>query len=188
MIIGLCDIPSEGLTLSGDEAPASLGFSEGELVFSEPIHLEIRLLKYGEKEVLISGSLSSKLTLECSRCLEAFSEGVCAHVSANYTPEPVKETQQELELFNQDLESYFYQGQALSIDDLVKTHIHLAIPMYPLCHKDCQGLCTHCGVNLNQAECTHPTDKEMCRELSLSALIHHQSPFFDRSHRAKSKA
>ena len=41
----------------------------------------------------------------------------------------------------------------LDVDELVFTEVYLSLPSKFLCRKDCKGLCTKCGKNLNDGEC-----------------------------------
>jgi uncharacterized protein len=36
---------------------------------------------------------------------------------------------------------------------LIRELVWLAIPMKHLCDPECRGLCSHCGVNLNDGQC-----------------------------------
>ena len=42
----------------------------------------------------------------------------------------------------------------LELDDLVMADIFLELPSKFLCRKDCKGLCSICGKNLNEGECS----------------------------------
>lgn len=41
----------------------------------------------------------------------------------------------------------------LDVDELVYTEVILSLPTKHLCCKDCKGICSVCGKNLNQGEC-----------------------------------
>lgn len=43
--------------------------------------------------------------------------------------------------------------ERLDLTESVRECIILALPSYPVCKEDCQGLCPHCGQNLNEAPC-----------------------------------
>lgn len=46
-----------------------------------------------------------------------------------------------------------YSGDVLHLDDVLREHVLLAIPMKPVCREDCRGLCPTCGANLNAGDC-----------------------------------
>jgi uncharacterized protein len=41
----------------------------------------------------------------------------------------------------------------IDLDPVVREQLLLALPGYPVCREDCKGLCTVCGVNLNERDC-----------------------------------
>ena len=41
----------------------------------------------------------------------------------------------------------------LNLDELVEEDVNLALPSKYLCNKNCKGLCSICGKNLNKSEC-----------------------------------
>ncbi len=58
------------------------------------------------------------------------------------------------ELSNEDTEDYILiEDMVLDIDDLVRTDLILAMPSKFLCKEDCKGLCTKCGMDLNEGKC-----------------------------------
>lgn len=47
----------------------------------------------------------------------------------------------------------------IDIREETKEYLMLSIPMKVLCSDECKGLCTSCGVNLNENSCTCQKDK-----------------------------
>ena len=41
----------------------------------------------------------------------------------------------------------------LDITEAVRQYAAVGLPMKPLCDRDCAGLCSHCGTNLNRETC-----------------------------------
>ena len=52
-----------------------------------------------------------------------------------------------------DLELGSYQGSELNLESYLAEVISLALPVQPLCGPDCEGLCAHCGADLNRVGC-----------------------------------
>lgn len=46
------------------------------------------------------------------------------------------------------------EDMKLDLDELVYTEIIISLPMKHLCRKDCKGICSSCGKNLNEEECS----------------------------------
>lgn len=112
--------------------------------------------------LLVQGTVESQLLLECVRCLEPF----------------VFPTVLELE------ETFRLPGASprpgtcavgddgwLDLTPLLREQCWLAIPMKPLCHPDCRGLCPRCGVNLNFESCACKDVKIDPRLASLKELL-----------------
>lgn len=85
---------------------------------------------------------------ECSRCLDE------VRVPIKYTINGflVKEDYDE-DSFEED-DAFIYDGQSISIVDLVEQTLDFRIPSRVLCDEDCMGLCLGCGANLNKEECS----------------------------------
>ncbi|MBM4294554.1 MAG: DUF177 domain-containing protein, partial [Deltaproteobacteria bacterium] len=61
---------------------------------------------------------------------------------------------QEEELTAADLDVDFISGENIDLQGIVREQIILSMPLKPLCHEDCRGLCPGCGANLNREACT----------------------------------
>jgi uncharacterized protein len=58
----------------------------------------------------------------------------------------------------------------LDLTGAVCQYMLLAIPMKPLCHEECAGLCPACGQNLNQGLCNCPPQESESPWSELSKL------------------
>ncbi|MEK6287945.1 MAG: DUF177 domain-containing protein [Acidobacteriota bacterium] len=103
------------------------------------------------KKVALVGSVSALVEFECDRCLATLSVPVVESFDLVYVPP--HGTGEEHELGEDDLSLGFYQDGIISVDDLTREQIELALPMARLCTEECRGLCPECGANLNHAEC-----------------------------------
>jgi uncharacterized protein len=93
-------------------------------------------------DVIVHGQLRASLLVECSRCLEPARIAVRTSVSSLLTargaalrPEP-----DELELTPEDLDREFFTGERIELDDIVREHLLLEVPIKPLCSEDCTGI------------------------------------------------
>jgi uncharacterized protein len=103
--------------------------------------LSIIAEKSGE-DVVVRGTLRAKLLAECSRCLadavvpvDVEVGALFSHRAADRRPVAVDS---ELDLDAADHESY--TGEHVVLDELVREHIWLEVPMQPLCKESCEGL------------------------------------------------
>jgi uncharacterized protein len=95
--------------------------------------------------VLVQGTLSSRLEQECVRCLEPFELSIDLKLEETF----------RLPGSNSQLDTPHQVGEngKLDLTPILREQGWLAIPMKPLCHPDCRGLCPQCGANLNQEQC-----------------------------------
>jgi uncharacterized protein len=124
-----------------------------DVFLSVPSDITIRAERKGE-EVELAGHLEATVQISCDRCLKPSSVQVDQDFELLYIP-PLKPgaPDDEKELGRDDLSIAFYQDQVIDVDDLVREQIELALPMSRLCTEECQGLCPHCGANLNEKRC-----------------------------------
>ena len=66
-----------------------------------------------------------------------------------------------------------YRLEIWAGSELVKEQVLLAVPMKPLCISECRGICSECGINLNEEVCNCGTEKIDPR---LAPLKHFMKP------------
>ena len=99
---------------------------EGDVVYD----LQCELM--GE-ELLVRGTLRLACACICSRCGQTY--------HTEFSEKAYCETFEVAGL------------EALDLTESVREGIILALPSYPICKEDCQGLCLHCGQDLNAGTC-----------------------------------
>ena len=98
--------------------------------------------------LLVRGTVSATLALQCARCLQDLTDDVAADVVELYTDPADAEDPTDIEA------GYEIRDDAtLNLDTLVRDALVPAVPYRPLCTEDCQGLCAQCGTNRNEAHC-----------------------------------
>ncbi len=110
------------------------------------VHLQLQKLDQGE--ILIDFSLPIKIKLFCSRCLKPFSYSQKLKFKRIFRLKP--------------------DQAEIKIAEPIKEELLIHLPIKPLCHEDCQGICPQCGQDLNREECQcrpeptgHPAFKEL---------------------------
>jgi uncharacterized protein len=123
-------------------------------------------------EVQLSGSFSLELQTGCSACLKDFVLEVPVAFSQTMRPKPreMPELPDELELSQQELSESYFEGDTIDIEALIREQILLALPMYPRCSEDCRGLCSGCGADLNNEQCSCKHDDVDPRWAALKSL------------------
>lgn len=111
-------------------------------------------------DIRVAGDFSTKMDLLCARCLEPISCEVAKKFDLLYRPQGSDAGKEELSVTAAEAEVGYYQGEGLLLEDVLREQVLLALPLKAICRDDCQGLCPHCGKNLNleQCNCAEPME------------------------------
>jgi uncharacterized protein len=106
-------------------------------------------------EARVIGNLEANVEIPCARCLAPIEVTVDETFDLSYIPSTdARLANDERELDEEDLSVGVYRDDFIDLGELVAEQIELALPMARLCSEDCRGLCTVCGVNLNEEQCS----------------------------------
>jgi uncharacterized protein len=105
------------------------------------------------RDIRLKGSLATRVELPCARCLEAVVENVAREFDLLYRPLGADAGREELSVTVAEAEVGYYQGEQLLLEDVLREQVLLTLPLKVICRDDCQGLCPHCGKNLNAEPC-----------------------------------
>ena len=121
---------------------------EGAIVGSAKIFRVSRIVE-------AEGTLSAQLVSACGRCLSPVRAPLEVTFSLSYTEneEAVASDDEEVELSEDDLGLIPFDGQEIDLRSDLDQELVMALPQQLLCNQKCQGLCPHCGVNLNNDKC-----------------------------------
>ena len=120
---------------------------------SAPVHLSMDVEKASAGVFRVAGRVSTRLELECGRCLEPYEIAVDAPFELRYVPQSENSGEDDQEVGEDDLTTAYYREGVVDVIDLLREQFQLALPMKPLCSEACQGLCAVCGTNLNRSSC-----------------------------------
>lgn len=151
------DIPPEGRKISVEQlSPFDLQGPQAEAV------QEIRLasqpeghlfLQRSSQGIEVTGSIRAAIALPCARCLKECTVPIVAEFKEYLILPKYAPSEQDKELFHDDLDISFLPEEGVELRDIVEEQIWLNIPIKPLCDNECKGLCTICGADLNSGEC-----------------------------------
>ncbi|MBE9528360.1 MAG: DUF177 domain-containing protein [Proteobacteria bacterium] len=146
------DIPDSGLQLDVSEEAARIGpLLHGiDAALEGPVTAHLEAMRTDEG-VYLTGHVSARLRLICSRCVSEYKLLVEPDFSLYYVVGI--ETDAEQELHASDLEVTMTPVPELDTDDILVSQIAVELPMKPLCTDKCKGLCVKCGVDRNKEEC-----------------------------------
>jgi uncharacterized protein len=118
-----------------------------------PVELSMDVQRAEPGVFRVQGRATTRLMLECGRCLDAMEVPVDARFELRYVPQEQNRGEDEREIAEDDLTTAFYREGTLDVVDMLREQFQLALPMKPLCDEACRGLCPECGANLNRANC-----------------------------------
>ena len=137
-------------------------FSDGihNFQLSEPVkNLGLEELFFGNVEVdcrmdkslhqiVLDCDLTVHSKFECDRCASEYETNLTSHFQISYlfSREKLESDEFNVKYLSPDQEK-------INIRDDVFEYAELSIPLKKLCRDDCKGLCSHCGVNLNEMKC-----------------------------------
>lgn len=118
------------------------------LRFEEDPEVRLVLERSVDGGIHAVGTLEAKYGLVCRRCLGAMTHEAILPVDVWF--EPAVEDDSGYEAV------YAMAGDAASIDlaPALRDELILALPEFPVCREDCQGLCPGCGTDLNRGACS----------------------------------
>jgi uncharacterized protein len=113
-----------------------------------------------ENSVHVRGRVTSRLRMQCGRCLEAFERPVDADLDLFFLPRgkdtEAREEEDDVELSDHDMVVAYYDGDRLDIGEMVREQLFLDLPLRRVCRDECKGLCPVCGGNRNVKDCGCP--------------------------------
>ena len=151
--------------------PADFDPQDDQYRVAAPVELSMDVQKLGDEAFSVSGRVTTRLAVECSRCVEPFEVPVDAAFDLRYVPQAVNTGEGEREIGEDDLATAYYRDGLLDVTDLLREQFVLALPMKPLCREACRGLCLRCGTNLNTTQCDCATTWEDPRLAPLKSLL-----------------
>jgi uncharacterized protein len=134
-----------------------------------PVHVDLEIHKDKHRFRLV-GTTRTELELPCSRCLELFRMPFDGATDVRYLPASELSAEDEREVAEEDLDTSYYRDDQIDLKELLREQFYLALPMKPLCHEECAGLCSQCGTNLNTGKCQCTSQREDPRLAPLKGL------------------
>lgn len=145
-------------------APADLGVEMVGVPSGADIELDLRLEAVMEG-VLITGATRVPLVGECARCLEPLTSTFEVEFQELYVYPDTRYGEETGE------DEHRLEGDLIDLEPVLRDAVVLALPLSPLCRDDCPGLCTECGVRLEEAGPDHRHEIADPRWAALQGLI-----------------
>lgn len=136
-------------TLSFEQKPEQVS----DFRFAEPVNVIAEIEKQ-EDAILVTGSVSARLSVVCDRCGEEFEFTLKNNFTTLFTGGPGIAGYGECdEIEDGEIENRDISADEIDLTDDICQCIILGMPMKLLCVPDCKGLCVDCGENLNNSSC-----------------------------------
>lgn len=130
------------------EAPADFGTEVLRVAEGEPLELVARLESVVEG-ILVTGSVHATATGACVRCLDPISHDVTGRFQELFAY--ADRNAHHLEVGDEDAaEVYLVEDGLIDLDEVLRDAVVPSLPFKPVCRPDCPGLCSECGMRLEE--------------------------------------
>jgi uncharacterized protein len=129
--------------------PEGLGLGVIGIPPGDTVSLRVRLESVVEG-VLVSGTVSAKLTGDCVRCLDPLVNHLEVELTELFAyPDTVTDASTDPDEVSRVV------NDLVDLGPVVHDAVLLALPQAPLCSADCRGLCPQCGVKWAELSADH---------------------------------
>ncbi len=132
------------ISVEKDVASSELITGNSEVTLGESVHVDLKI-EYIEGMIIVSGIVSGKYHAVCGRCLADIEEKFNIEIRENFM---------HASDLSEESDDYMYEGGHLELTASLIDNILLDLPRVMLCREDCKGLCSSCGKNLNDGNCS----------------------------------
>lgn len=101
--------------------------------------------------ILLTGHVAGSGSFKCARCLADLNGPVAVELTELFVAPGHEKAADE--------DAYKVSGKEIHLEPMLRDAFVLALPLKPICREECQGMCSGCGKNLNEADCTCPQDE-----------------------------
>jgi uncharacterized protein len=132
------------------ELTPELDVAEGD--FQSVIEGSVRMM-HTNQGLLVQGKLMGEVQVACARCLEPVPVDIEIHLEEVYVPTVDMATGRLIQPEEEDQALWIDEHHTLDLTEVLRQDVLLEVPGHVLCKKDCRGLCSDCGTNLNESTC-----------------------------------
>ncbi len=131
-------------------SPVDMGVALARVLPDSPVELDLRLESVLEG-VLVSGSADVHVDAECARCLDPLDWDEVVEFSELFVYPATDARGAVVEELVDDDEDLLprLQDDMLDLEATLRDAVVLGFPLAPVCQSDCAGLCSVCGVRLD---------------------------------------
>ena len=152
MIIDLSSVRAEPRTIKNSFDIGEIDLEGEDVKLTAPVELIAEISKLATKTSL-TGTISTSISRDCTRCLEPVQGGLMFEFETSFVDEEPGAAKADVEVRPEDLDISLVVDGKVSLAEVVREQILLALPIQNFCRSDCRGLCQKCGANLNLIDC-----------------------------------
>lgn len=101
--------------------------------------------------ILVTGRVAGSGDFKCARCLIDLDAPVEVELTELFVSSGHENEADE--------DAYKVSGKEIHLEPMLRDAFVLALPLKPICSEECRGMCSGCGKNLNEADCTCSQDE-----------------------------
>ena len=128
--INLSDLEIDDLNLLKDKIEINLNFSRT------------------HNSVDIKGEVNSKFFETCDKCIDTFN-----NIKKSSFRVIVSENDTNMKNLNSEFIYFNINQNEIDLSPIIRDTLLLEKPMKSICKENCKGLCSNCGINLNNNSC-----------------------------------
>jgi uncharacterized protein len=147
---------------------------------------ELTLVRTNDS-ILVQGRLFTQTNIACSRCAKPYSLKIPLKIQEEFFPTIDIVTGMRLPKPEDPGSFTIDEHHILDLTEAIRQYIVTAIPMKPLCRKDCAGLCVTCGKDLNLGACGCKTEESDPRWAELLKLTNSNKVEFAKPNKERKK-
>lgn len=144
-VSGILKVYGEKIDIDSDVNLQNADFLGEEYVFSKPVRVRGAITNNGQA-LELKAVASGEMTTHCARCCKELT------LAVEFPVEEVM-TQEDGEV-SADEDIVVFSGNEIDIDDIILNNFLMNVQGKYLCKEDCKGLCSMCGKDLNEGECS----------------------------------
>jgi uncharacterized protein len=155
------ELEREPIDFELELAPGAVDFgqeAEQQGKLSTAGHAEVLHEHRGPKDIVadirLKGRLAGVFQVPCARCVEPVEIPVSTDFDLIFRPVNADSDAPERSITAPETEIGYYLKDSLSLEDVLREQVLLALPVKTLCKPDCKGLCPRCGENRNLQPCS----------------------------------
>jgi len=107
-----------------------------------------------DQGIWVSARLTSNVPNTCSRCLKEYEQPIDMAIEEEFLPVVDVATGARRNDSDESNEHFYIDhNHILDLAEAASQYASMAMPMKPMCRKDCPGICFTCGADLGNTTC-----------------------------------